>query len=193
MPNNDYNIDEDLLSDIETGSESAFQQYSSDGSIDTESLSNQQIAYMSQNPDYMSQMMTDLGITDASQYTKFIAGYDPWEQDIAMKKWGLGKESLISGTREGLLDQLGDPLSGTNLANTMNVEGVGGESGGYLKQLESLDIEGAERKFGQGLEANTLQRDESVQRVLQDYSDYFYQEAGDVYTHQQADKGGGKK
>jgi hypothetical protein len=139
-------------------------------------------------------ILGDLGIEDPSEYTQFIAGYDPWKQDIALKKWDLNRSNLFSTTRKNLLDNLGDPMISAGISGKMNVEGVGEASGGYLKSLENIDVEGVEQDFADSLQANTLQRDETIEAAFQDYSDYVYREAGDIYSHQQqAKSGGGKK
>lgn len=189
----EYDIDPDLLSEIEGGASEAADLFGDSGTIDTEQLSNEQMAYLSTNPEYVEQMMTDLGITDAGEYTQFIQAYDPWKQDLAQKKWLLGKDKLMSDTRQGLLAKLGDPLEATSYAAKGGFEAMGQDQGGYLSTLEGLDVEGAEQSFQQGLAANTLGRQETTQGALQDYSDMFYRDVGDIYAQQQADTGGGKK
>ena len=202
----DYNIDEDLLQDIESESGSAWEQYGTEGSygdqwynssfnpsaIDTEGLSNEQMAYMSTDPQYMAAMMTDLGISNADDYTKFINAYDPFKEDLAHKKFQLGKDKLMSDTREGLMGKLGDPLASANMQSKSGFEGMGQAQGGYLKSLENLDIKGAENRFSQGLQGASLGRDEAIAGAQEDWSNQFYRDVGDIYSQQQSG-GGGKK
>ena len=78
----EYDIDPDLLAEIESGAGEAYDLFGDSGTIDTESLTNEQMSYLSTNPEYVEQMMTDLGITDAGEYTKFMPAYDPFKEDL---------------------------------------------------------------------------------------------------------------
>lgn len=191
----DYEISEDLLEDIGEETGMAVDEFSSGGQIDTEALSNEQLAYLSMNPEYMQQIMSDLGITDAGDYTQFVNAYDPWKQDLAMKQWELGKSKLMESTRQGLMSKLGDPLKFSGQAAKSGFEGMGSDQGGYLKTLEGLNIEGATKQFEHGIQQGTLGRDEMIAQNFQDYTDMLYGDIGDIYSQQQQAKqsGGGKK
>ena len=201
----EYEIDEDLLTEMENISESAWEEYgqsetgASDDDVeitmDTEQLTNQQIAYLSSNPDYMQGMMTDLGIENAGDYTKFINAYDPWNEEIAQQKWELGKKELFANTRKNMLEGLGGSLKAqTSYASKAGFEGMGGDQSSYLDTMEDIDIEGAEGTFMRGLEGQTIDRDAAIRQNWEDYAEMFYQDSGDIYAQQQSAKGaGGKK
>ena len=174
----EYYIDEGVAEEIEN--------YAGMGGagLNESELDSQSLAYLTPQETGIRDIFADLGITNATQYTKFAETYDPTREHMKHYQFGIGKEKQYRGFTEQIKDELKPAqLDQESIQARSNIEGIGGVE--YEDTLRDLNVGDKVKGYLSDINLMKLDRDDAIKMLHEDHSRALYGTAGDIYQQQQ--------
>ena len=181
--------------DLAQGDDDYFSQYGTELPEDweIEELSAQQLAQLGQDTTAISNMLSQLGISNASGHTQYIDQYDPTLQNLNLQQYKEGLDESRLSLQKSLLDSIGQPSN----IDVSGAEATGGGGSAWtsavMPALSDTNIQMAENQFLTNRDAAELDLRSRNEKLFENWSQQFYNQAGNIYAQQNQPSGGGGK